>query len=542
MAHGEPWVWLMSGSLAVAVTMVIGLLLFITARGSIHFWPRPLYEITKPNGEKFLGEVMSRERQRKNIPDGQPGRERILVRTANLKTTSTHYTWLDIKKISSLQRPQFATVVERLEGGRFHGFPVRLMKDGIATGTSPEGAWQQYQEISSTIQERFHEANRIDRLRRGDLQKRLRDARLALFDARLKHGENHPMVKNVKNDAEKISKEVAELSGLLDKKMAVLREANSSWKFEFKTANGQLVILPVEEIVQAWQPNNIGVLGMLHVYGARWWKFLSDNPREANSAGGVFPAICGTVSMTLIMALLVAPFGVLAALYLHEYAADNSLTATIRIAINNLAGVPSIVYGAFGLGFFCYGAGGWIDETFFSASLLADNQPTFGTGGLLWASLTLALLTLPVVIVATEEALTAVPNSMREGSYACGGSKWQTIHRLVLPRALPGIMTGVILAMARAAGEVAPLMLVGVKKVALDLPIDTSFPFIHPEREFMHLAYLVYDISFQSSNSQAAKPMVFTITLLLVALIAVLNIAAIYLRARLKRRYALQEF
>lgn len=542
MAHGEPWVWLMSGSLAVAVTMVIGLLLFITARGSIHFWPRPLYEITKPNGEKFLGEVMSRERQRKNIPDGQPGRERILVRTANLKTTSTHYTWLDIKKISSLQRPQFATVVERLEGGRFHGFPVRLMKDGIATGTSPEGAWQQYQEISSTVQERFHEANRIDRLRRGDLQKRLRDARLALFDARLKHGENHPMVKNVKNDAEKISKEVAELSGLLDKKMAVLREANSSWKFEFKTANGQLVILPVEEIVQAWQPNNIGVLGMLHVYGARWWKFLSDNPREANSAGGVFPAICGTVSMTLIMALLVAPFGVLAALYLHEYAADNSLTATIRIAINNLAGVPSIVYGAFGLGFFCYGAGGWIDETFFSASLLADNQPTFGTGGLLWASLTLALLTLPVVIVATEEALTAVPNSMREGSYACGGSKWQTIHRLVLPRALPGIMTGVILAMARAAGEVAPLMLVGVKKVAIDLPIDTSFPFIHPEREFMHLAYLVYDIGFQSSNSQAAKPMVFTITLLLVALIAVLNIAAIYLRARLKRRYALQEF
>ncbi|MBT3211176.1 MAG: phosphate ABC transporter permease PstA [Planctomycetaceae bacterium] len=324
--------------------------------------------------------------------------------------------------------------------------------------------------------------------------------------------------------------------------MAVLRKANSSWQFEFKTVNGQSATFPVEEIIQAWQPNNIGLFGMLHVYGARWWKFLSDNPREANSAGGVFPAICGTVSMTLIMALLVAPFGVLAALYLREYAADNSLTVAIRIAINNLAGVPSIVYGAFGLGFFCYGAGGWIDETFFSASLLADNQPTFGTGGLLWASLTLALLTLPVVIVATEEALAAVPNSMREGSYACGGSKWQTIRRIVLPRALPGIMTGLILAMARAAGEVAPLMLVGVKKVALDLPIDTSFPFIHPEREFMHLAYLVYDIGFQSSNSQAAKPMVFTITLLLVAIIAMLNIAAIYLRSKLKQRYALQEF
>ncbi|MBT6459815.1 MAG: phosphate ABC transporter permease PstA [Planctomycetaceae bacterium] len=542
MAHGEPWVWLMSGSLAIAITMVVGLLLFITARGSIHFWPRPLYEITKLNGEKFLGEVISRESQLENVLDDQTVDERVLVRAADPRTASTHYTWFDDKNITSIQRPQFATVVERFEGGRFHGFPVCLLKDGITTGNSPEVAWQQYQEISPTIQKRFREANRIDRLRRGDLQKRLRDARLALFNARLKHGENHPIVEYVKNEEQKISKEVTEISGLLDKKMAVLRKANSSWQFEFKTVNGQSATFPVEEIIQAWQPNNIGLFGMLHVYGARWWKFLSDNPREANSAGGVFPAICGTVSMTLIMALLVAPFGVLAALYLREYAADNSLTVAIRIAINNLAGVPSIVYGAFGLGFFCYGAGGWIDETFFSASLLADNQPTFGTGGLLWASLTLALLTLPVVIVATEEALAAVPNSMREGSYACGGSKWQTIRRIVLPRALPGIMTGLILAMARAAGEVAPLMLVGVKKVALDLPIDTSFPFIHPEREFMHLAYLVYDIGFQSSNSQAAKPMVFTITLLLVAIIAMLNIAAIYLRSKLKQRYALQEF
>jgi len=542
MAHGEPWVWLMSGSLAIAITMVVGLLLFITARGSIHFWPRPLYEITKLNGEKFLGEVISRESQLENVSADQTVDERVLVRAADPRTASTHYTWFDDKNITSIQRPQFATVVERFEGGRFHGFPVCLLKDGIATGNSPEVAWQQYQEISPTIQKRFREANRIDRLRRGDLQKRLRDARLALFNARLKHGENHPIVEYVKNEEQKISKEVTEISGLLDKKMAVLRKANSSWQFEFKTVNGQSATFPVEEIIQAWQPNNIGLFGMLHVYGARWWKFLSDNPREANSAGGVFPAICGTVSMTLIMALLVAPFGVLAALYLREYAADNSLTVAIRIAINNLAGVPSIVYGAFGLGFFCYGAGGWIDETFFSASLLADNQPTFGTGGLLWASLTLALLTLPVVIVATEEALAAVPNSMREGSYACGGSKWQTIRRIVLPRALPGIMTGLILAMARAAGEVAPLMLVGVKKVALDLPIDTSFPFIHPEREFMHLAYLVYDIGFQSSNSQAAKPMVFTITLLLVAIIAMLNIAAIYLRSKLKQRYALQEF
>ena len=270
--------------------------------------------------------------------------------------------------------------------------------------------------------------------------------------------------------------------------------------------------------------------------------FLADDPREANSAGGVFPAIWGTVVMTLIMAMVVAPLGVLAALYLREYASRGPVTAAVRVAINNLAGVPSIVYGAFGLGFFCYGLGAGIDELFFKASIVADGQPVFGTGGLLWASLTLALLTLPVVIVATEEALAAVPNSMREGSYACGAGKWQTIRRIVLPRALPGIMTGLILAMARGAGEVAPLMLVGVKKLALDLPVDGTFPFIHPEREFMHLAYLIYDVGLQSPDSQAARPLVFTITFLLITIIALLNVAAIWLRSRLRRRFTAQTF
>ena len=328
----------------------------------------------------------------------------------------------------------------------------------------------------------------------------------------------------------------------LDERTAELRAGNEGWGLEFTTASGETVLLPLSDIVRAWQPNQLSFQERLGVYASRWGEFLGDDPREANSAGGVFPAIWGTIAMTLIMALLVAPFGVLAALYLREYASRGPLTTAVRIAINNLAGVPSIVYGAFGLGFFCYVLGGSIDELLFRPALVADGQPTFGTGGLLWASLTLALLTLPVVIVATEEALSAVPNSMREGSYACGASKWQTIRRIVLPRALPGIMTGLILAMARGAGEVAPLMLVGVKKLALDLPIDGTFPYVHPEREFMHLAYLIYDVGFQSPNSQAAKPMVFTITFLLVAIIALLNVAAIWIRGRLRRRYVSQQF
>ncbi len=177
--------------------------------------------------------------------------------------------------------------------------------------------------------------------------------------------------------------------------------------------------------------------------------------------------------MTLLMTIFVVPFGVLAALYLREYAKQGPIVSVVRIAINNLAGVPSIVYGVFGLGFFCYIVGGGIDQLFFPERL---PNPTYGKGGVLWASLTLALLTLPVVIVATEEALSAVPGSLREGSYACGASKWQTMRRIVLPRAMPGIMTGMILAMARGAGEVAPLMLVGAVKLAPELPLDASAP------------------------------------------------------------------
>lgn len=277
----------------------------------------------------------------------------------------------------------------------------------------------------------------------------------------------------------------------------------------------------------------------MSLYTARWWEYLSDEPREANSEGGIFPAIWGTIVMTLVMSLAVVPFGVLAALYLREYAKAGVMVSAVRIAVNNLAGVPSIVFGVFGLGFFCYVVGASLDELFFTANL---PNPTFGKGGLLWASLTLALMTLPVVIVATEEALSAVPNSMREGSYACGASKWQTIRRIVLPRAMPGIMTGMILAMARGAGEVAPLMLVGAVKLAPELPVDGMFPFVHPERSFMHLGFHIFDLGFQSQNSEAAKPMVFTTTLLLITIIAVLNLFAIWLRGRLRRKFLSAKF
>ncbi len=373
--------------------------------------------------------------------------------------------------------------------------------------------------------------------------------------------------------------------------------------------------VPVEQLVRVIPINELDWSGKLSVYASRWKEFLFEDPREANTLGGVFPAICGTIVMTIIMTVAVVPFGVLAALYLREYTRGGAIVSVIRISINNLAGVPSIVYGVFGFSFFCMTIGSFIDggpkaigvqvwptwgwyaalavlvgfgTAAFFCSLLSSGpshrqtewtrwlarfgmlfwlvslltaiavifkspffhgfyeaqlpNPTFGKGGLLWASMTLALLTLPVVIVATEEALSAVPNSLREGSLACGASKLQTIVRIVLPHARPGILTGAILAMARGAGEVAPLMLVGALPNAPELPMDGEFPFFHGSRNFMHLGYQIYSLGFQSQNSEAAKPMVFTCTLLLIVIVAILNVSAIVLRSQLRRRFQGNQF
>jgi phosphate transport system permease protein len=541
-AHGEPWIWLTGGGLALAIAMITGLLAFIAIRGASTFWPAPLELLELSDGRRVLGEVTANEEMPVSAGGAATARRR-LVRTENFEISGNHYEWFEDRSIAAVSLPRWATAVERMESGRrFQGFPTRLLRGDEVVAAGGEEAWRGFREKHPDVRRRWREAWRIDKGDRGELQRKLRAARLAVVQAGLSAGADSPAEATAAAAEKAVAAEVEAQERRLDERTAELRAGNDGWGLEFTTASGETVVLPMADIVRAWQPNQLSFQERLGVYASRWGEFLGDDPREANSGGGVFPAIWGTIAMTLIMALLVAPFGVLAALYLREYASRGPLTAAVRIAINNLAGVPSIVYGAFGLGFFCYVLGGSIDELLFRPALVADGQPTFGTGGLLWASLTLALLTLPVVIVATEEALSAVPNSMREGSYACGASKWQTIRRIVLPRALPGIMTGLILAMARGAGEVAPLMLVGVKKLALDLPIDGTFPYVHPEREFMHLAYLIYDVGFQSPNSQAAKPMVFTITFLLVAIIALLNVAAIWIRGRLRRRYVSQQF
>ncbi len=312
------------------------------------------------------------------------------------------------------------------------------------------------------------------------------------------------------------------------------RGTASDGALRVETPDGTERSVAAAEVVREVRPNALGSAGKLALFGARLWEFVSTEPRESNTEGGIFPAIFGTVLMVFLMTFFVTPLGVLAAVWLREYARQGPLVRLVQIAVNNLAGVPSIVFGVFGLGFFVYGVGGTLDQLLYADAL---PTPTFGTGGILWASLTLALLTVPVVIVASEEGLAAVPRALREGSLALGATRFETVWRVVVPAATPGILTGVILAMSRAAGEVAPLMVVGMVKLAPALPIDGAAPFVHLERKFMHLGFHIYDVGFQSPNVEATTPLVFATAFLLVLVVTAMNATAIALRNRLRRRY-----
>jgi len=545
-------IWLAGGSLVLAVAMIAGLLVLVVAKGGGTFWPGPLLRIDRVEQTPVLGELAADETYTLDeqlleaLPaelraparayrdrHGQTLRRRML-RTGNYELTGDHFTWVRAFEEAEESRPEWAVVVERITHGRFYGYPKAFRRDGATLSSDPEGIWELFLEHHGGAVERRRERARIEKHESGKVRRQENEARLAHKRALLRHGADAPEARAAERALAETTRRCEAEGERLARELRGLDEENDRYVLVLETVSGQEKELKLSEIVRAYPANRLGLFPRLGVYFSRWWEYLSDDPREANSEGGVLPAIFGTVAMTLIMSILVVPFGVLAALYLREYARPGPVVSAVRIAVNNLAGVPSIVFGVFGLGFFCYTVGGTIDQLFFEERL---PDPTYGGGGLMWASLTLALLTLPVVIVATEEALAAVPRSMREGSYACGASKWQTIRRIVLPRAMPGIITGMILAIARGAGEVAPLMLVGASKVAPDLPIDGEFPFVHGERKFMHLGFHIYDVAFQSQNSEAAKPMVYTTTLLLILIVVALNVAAMILRARLRRRF-----
>ena len=717
-AKGEPMIWLTGGAMLTCLIMVIGLLALIFYFGGSTFWPDPVVKITTVDGRTYMGEITRSDNYQPEptaieslsgelrtlaesemaAHDGWAHRQ--LFRTGNFRLTQTHFQWINDYEIATTEHPDWAVTVERMEWGRYYGFPeafvlitnplegpadqrkqeaVKLLSefkpqnDGVGrvlieanldgrmqpkligpdqldqldkapkihgvveAFEGAESAWAAFNRYHEDVRNRWQQRRDLEKYDIGHVNHEQESARLAMREAELDlqdavntSGEDSPQAEEARKALaaarehhEKVSAHANEQFAEIREKIKSINAENARYQLLMRTAGeGKQAaiasLMRLDDVVRGYPANRLSFGDKLSINASRWWEFLFDEPREANSEGGVWPAIFGTVVMTMIMAIAVVPFGVLAALYIREYAKGGFVVSVVRIAINNLAGVPSIVFGVFGLGFFCYQVGGfvdggpknigmqpmtplgwwlvlsgvvvvgtgaffcWLSSARMSKSRLEQRSlqkllrrgsvvlwltclsgammlivkipyfdglyraslpnPVFGKGGLLWASFTLALLTLPVVIVATEEALAAVPGSMREGSYACGASKWQTIHRIVLPRAMPGIMTGAILSMARGAGEVAPLMLVGAVKLAPELPVDGVFPYVHMQRSFMHLGFHIYDVGFQSQNSEAAKPMVYTTTLLLILIVAVLNLTAIYLRTRLRRKFVANQF
>jgi phosphate transport system permease protein len=529
---GSLFIWLCGGALGLSLLMIGGLLLIIMINGMGYFWPKDLMQVTLKDGSVVLGEWVATE----TIPesesaDNPKGNERIQLKIGNRDLYGLDFRWVDQADIVNEQYPSDVLAFERREWGNFYG-RIKGIQEGetlLASGHE-KGMDVLFLLLERTngIQEQIHE---IEHNKIGELNHRLEQARLRLRSLEMSD-------QSGTEERAGIEMRVQELEALYEVQntaLIALYEQLERFRLTVMDVAGEEKTFQVGTLVNVWLPNAMGVGEKLYMYVQNFWKVMSEEPREANTEGGIFPAIFGTVLMVVIMSIAVVPFGVLAAIYLKEYARQGLLTRMIRIAVNNLAGVPSIVFGVFGLGFFVYAVGGTLDQLFFAEAL---PNPTFGTGGILWASLTLALMTVPVVIVATEEGLSAVPREYREGSLGLGATKLEALWRVVLPCAMPGILTGLILAVSRATGEVAPLMLTGVVKLAPSLPVDGFFPFLHLDRKFMHLGFHIYDVGFQSPNVEAAKPMVYVTTFILVLVVILLNMAAIGLRTRMRRRYA----
>ena len=538
---GTPWVWLNAAAVSACLIMVVGVLGLVMVRGVGHFWPSQVVQfsyqeqdgqiktligehvdtsITLAAMAKSTGHIMA---------DDEDTLVQYLIKSGNRDITGTDFRWILERNIKQQQSPAELMVVERREWGNFYGQLVAVKENGktIAEGAK---AWPVLQTRIGQALTVFEDIAHLEKKEVGAINYSLDQLRLEQKRLQLKNRWDATAEQRVAAEKAELEIEYKKYQTQLSELYRQIRRDS----LVAKTESGTELEIPLAKVVRIFQPNTMSLFQKIGHYGVKVIEFLADDPREANTEGGIFPAIFGTVMMVIMMSIIVTPFGVIAAVYLREYAKQGFLTRLIRIAVNNLAGVPSIVYGVFGLGFFVYILGGNIDQLFFPE---ASPAPVYGTPGLLWASITLALLTLPVVIVSTEEGLARIPSSIREGSLALGATKLETLWLTVLPMASPAMMTGLILAVARAAGEVAPLMLVGVVKLAPTLPLDGNYPFLHLDRKFMHLGFHIYDVGFQSPNVEAARPLVYATALLLVLVIVGLNLTAIIIRNNLREKY-----
>jgi phosphate transport system permease protein len=538
---GVPWIWLNAAAVSICIIMVLGVLGLVTVRGVGHFWPSQVTQFNyqeegKPSriiiGEKLDTSITPAQMAKSTghiMADNEDTLVQYLVKTGNRDITGTDFMWIEARNVKEQSDPLDLMVIERREWGNFYGRLLEV-KEGSKTIATGKEAWPVIQTKIADALIIFDEIAHLEKKQIGAINYNLERLRLKQRKLELENKLDDTAKQQIAAQAAAYDVEYKQYQVQVAELYKKIR-LNS---LVAETENGTTLKIPLYKVVRAFQPNAMSMFDKIIHYGVKVVEFLTDDPREANTEGGIFPAIFGTVMMVMMMSVIVTPFGVIAAVYLREYAKQGFTTRLIRIAVNNLAGVPSVVYGVFGLGFFVYILGGNIDQLFFPESAPA---PVYGTPGLLWASITLALLTLPVVIVSTEEGLARIPSSIREGSLALGATKLETLWLTVLPMASPAMMTGLILAVARAAGEVAPLMLVGVVKLAPTLPLDGNFPFLHLDRKFMHLGFHIYDVGFQSPNVEAARPLVYATALLLVLVIIGLNLAAIVIRNNLREKY-----
>lgn len=546
---GEGFVWLTAMGLAFGIIMILGLLALIFVKGVQTFWPRDIHVVELVDDSQFtlqgsstIAGSISDERV-KRVPSGQilaegekEAREYQFF-VGNRDAYGLSFLYVDADDIASWEEPEGIMQAERIGWGDSIFYPVSLtLADGSTLPADAPEFEARLHALIDTAAERREEMRHINRGEIGHISQQIVEKERRMRVLREEDGleASAPEMQELQAELDQLQQE----SRQLQDEVAQVRDRNDQEQLTYRVITGEERTEPISDLIKVWKPNQMGFFDKLAWFGGDFWSFMTEEPREANTEGGIFPTIFGTVVLVMMMSAAVMPFGVIAAIYLREYATQGPFVQIVRISINNLAGVPSIVYGVFGLGFFVYFLGGTIDDIFFPH----HESSVFKSGGILWAALTLALMTVPVVVVATEEAFASVPSGLREASLACGASKWQTIQRVVIPAAAPGILTGLILAIARGAGEVAPLMLVGVIKLAPSLPVDATPPFIHLERKFMHLGFHIFDLGFQSPDSEAAKPMVFATTFLLIMLVIALNLGAILIRERLRKKYAYGSF
>nr|WP_243411067.1 phosphate ABC transporter permease PstA [Pectobacterium polaris] len=518
---------------------MLAIIVLLAGQGMRYLWPQPVWLLTlQPEqgvqralmGEIYAKQTLSPQQLEQAGLSSSPedAETRYLIKIGQREIHGQSFRTLLSRDIVRFDKPADILVLKRTNNGTAYGYLA-----GMLEGEQPLVAT----DLPATLQHRVEQVQgllaKTQAIRMGEMAKINQQ-----FETLRLEEKKRQQAKTLDNQAlARLQAERIELQRRFDELSRQLTSLNLDINrdtVQLRDANGSVHLIPLRDIEQAWYPNAMSLWEKASHWGAQAKYMLVHYSPDSNSAGHLFPAIFGTVLMVVLMSVVVMPLGVIAAVYLHEYAGKNSLTRWVRIAVVNLAGVPSIVYGVFGLGFFVYLIGGTLDQLFYSEAL---PNPTFGTPGLLWASLTLALLTLPVVIVATEEGLSRIPMSVRHGSLALGATKAETLWHVVLPMAVPAMMTGLILAVARAAGETAPLMLVGVVKSVPVLPVDDIFPYLHLERKFMHLGFQIYDLAFQSSDVEAARPLVYITALLLVLIVVGLNLAAIGIRHVLREKY-----